>query len=136
LATVLLVDDDINILGVTTIILEYCGYTVHSKANGREALDYLESLERGDLPDLILSDTMMPVMDGRELRHKLQANPSLSSIPFVLMSAALRAPAQEGLHYSAFLAKPFEAQELLSTLEKVLDEEQTMRSTQGESQLY
>jgi two-component system, chemotaxis family, chemotaxis protein CheY len=123
LATVLLVDDDINILGVTAIILEYCGYTVHSKANGREALDYLESLERGDLPDLILSDTMMPVMDGRELRRRLQANPSLSAIPFVLMSAALRAPAQEGLHYSAFIAKPFMAQELLSTLEKVLGEE-------------
>jgi two-component system, chemotaxis family, chemotaxis protein CheY len=133
LATVLLVDDDTNILGVTTIILEYCGYTVRSKANGREALDYLESLERGDLPDLILSDTMMPAMDGRELRRRLQANPSLSSIPFVLMSAALRAPAQEGLHYSAFLAKPFMAQELLSTLEKVLGEEQTMRSTEGES---
>jgi CheY-like chemotaxis protein len=64
----------------------------------------------------------MPVMDGRELCRRVQADPSLRSIPFILTSGALRAPAQDSLKYSAFIAKPFEAQELLSTLRKVVGE--------------
>jgi CheY-like chemotaxis protein len=127
LVTILLVDDDINILEVTAAILEYSDYRVHCTGNGQEALEYLENLGRGDLPNLILSDTMMPVMDGRELCRRIQADPSLSSIPFVLMSGALRAPALDSLKYSAFIAKPFGAQELLSTLQKVLGEKHTRR---------
>jgi CheY-like chemotaxis protein len=122
LVTILLVDDDINILEVTMAILEYSDYRVLCTGNGQEALECLENLEPGDLPDLILSDTMMPVMDGRELCRRLQADPSLGDIPFVLMSAALRAPMQDSCKYSAFIAKPFEAEDLLSTLQKVLDE--------------
>ncbi|HUP28383.1 MAG TPA: response regulator [Chloroflexia bacterium] len=122
MATILLVDDDLNILEVTSAILEYGGYKVLRRGNGQEAMAYLQKPGRGGLPDLILSDTMMPVMDGRELCRRVQADPSFSTIPFVLMSAAPGALAQDNLSYSAFVPKPFDALGLLATLEKVLGE--------------
>lgn len=139
MATILIVDDDESILEVTSAILQYKGYSIVTAENGQEALDYLEKLERlerlekgdGVLPNLILSDTMMPVMDGRELCRRLQTKPSYSSIPFVLMSGARGAPNQDSCNYSAFLAKPYEALELLSTVERLLGEQQHTKHISG-----
>ena len=121
MATILLVDDDVSILEVTTAILEHSGYTVICVHNGQEALEYLG---KGELPHLILSDTMMPMMDGRELCRRLQVDPSLSSIPFILVSGGTGAPSPHTCNYTAFVAKPFSVDVLLSTVELALREQQ------------
>jgi CheY-like chemotaxis protein len=119
MVTILVVEDDIGISEVIKAILAYKGYDVIITENGHEALQYLE---RGDLPDLILSDVMMPVMDGRELCRRIRATPSYSSIPLVLMSAALGPSSLDNCDYSAFISKPFEVSTLLSTLDRLLGE--------------
>ena len=92
--------------------------------NGQEALVCLEDVR----PDLILSDIMMPVMDGRELCRKLRAHPEYRSIPVVLMSAAHSASKLADCRPAAFLRKPFAFDELLATVARVA----TMNKTRGE----
>jgi CheY-like chemotaxis protein len=82
---VLVVDDDPDIRDALCELLEDEGYRVVSAANGSEALAHLRS---GELPCVILLDLMMPVMDGWEFRRQQQADPGLSSIPVVVITAA------------------------------------------------
>jgi PAS domain S-box-containing protein len=80
-------------------------------ANGREALDALKTTR----PDVILSDVMMPEMDGFELVRQLKSDPELRDIPIILLTArAGRAAAAGGLEVGAddYLSKPFEPLEL------------------------
>jgi CheY-like chemotaxis protein len=121
MVTILVVEDDASILQVTRAILEYGGYMVVTADNGQEAFDYLE---QGNLPDMVLSDVMMPVMDGAELCRRIQASPAYDSLPIVLASAARSAHSLEECRYSAFLAKPFDATELLTLMANVLGERQ------------
>lgn len=123
--TILVVEDDISIAEVMVDILEDTGYQVVVAGNGQEALAYLEDLESVGTfetahPDLILSDIMMPVMDGRELCKRLHANPAYSSIPRVMMSAAYGSINLDGCERAAFLKKPFGIKDLLATVSKVI----------------
>lgn len=66
------------------------GFKAETAANGRDALEYLQ---RGDLPDLILLDLMMPVMDGWRFLEVVGADPALARIPLTIStSAPERAP--------------------------------------------
>ena len=114
--TILVVEDEVDILQVVVAILEYAGYRIVTASNGLEALAYLETTR----PALTLSDVMMPVMDGRELCKRLHAHSQHSSIPVVLMSAAYKPVLLEGYKPAAFLKKPFEATELIELVNKVL----------------
>ena len=82
--TILIVEDEHSIAEMLAAILEEVDYQVVIAGNGQEALTRLETTS----PDLILSDIMMPIMDGRTLCRKLQAHPIYRLIPIVLMSAA------------------------------------------------
>jgi two-component system alkaline phosphatase synthesis response regulator PhoP len=116
--TILVVEDELPIADLLVVVLEDAGYRSILTTNGQEALSRLESLR----PDLILSDIMMPVMDGRELCKRLQAHPKHSSIPVVLMSSAFTAMNLDGCAQKAFLKKPFQVDELVKTLYTVLAE--------------
>jgi CheY-like chemotaxis protein len=116
--TILVVDDEQPVVEVVAGVLEYAGYRVLTAGNGKLALAYLE---KGKV-DLVLSDMMMPVMDGTELCKRITADAAFSSIPFVLMSATYTAARLDGCRYSAFLRKPFDMQELLRTVASVLGE--------------
>src|SRR5688572_22684200 len=94
------------------------GYKTVVAHNGQEALDCVKLSH----PDLILSDVMMPVMDGRELCQRLHNHPEYRSLPVVLMSAAYRSITLQGCTHSAFLKKPFRLEELEGTLSNILDE--------------
>ncbi len=116
--TILVVEDELLIAEIAVDILESEGYRTVVASNGQEALTRLEKLR----PDLILSDVMMPVMDGRELCKRLQAHPEQSSIPLVLMSAAYSPALLDDCKYRAFLRKPFDFTELVSAVTTVLAE--------------
>ncbi len=80
-----LVIDDANMRDVMQMILEDAGYIVLVAPDGAAALDVLRQAAR--LPDLILLDMRMPVMDGRTFRRHQQGDPQWRTIPVVVMSA-------------------------------------------------
>ena len=80
---VLLVDDEPLFLSMFATILERAGYTVQEASDGSQALRLISE----SAPDLIISDLMMPGLDGIELCEEIRANPQMKSIPFVLLTA-------------------------------------------------
>jgi two-component system response regulator MprA len=106
---VLIVEDDHDIRECMADALEVEGYSVALAANGREAL---EKLRAGVRPDLILLDLLMPVMSGWEFRHEQLADPLLSGIPVVVVSASVPG----GLRPDRHLSKPFGVDELLEVV--------------------
>ena len=114
--TILVVDDEQSIVEVLTDVLEYAGYRVLSAANGQAALTCLEQTP----VDLVLSDVMMPQMDGRTLCQRIQTNPAHRRLPVILMSAARSGLKLEGCDYAALLGKPFEIDEVIRLVKGVL----------------
>lgn len=105
MATILIVEDEQPVREFLAQALEDEGHRVVQAFHGRHALDLIA---RGPaLPDLVLSDVMMPLLNGVELCGKLKANPATASVPVILMSAAARR-ATEGSVADAFIAKPFD----------------------------
>src|SRR6186997_224778 len=111
----LVVEDEIPIREVLCSILEDEGYRVVGVGDGRAALAALAT----DSYDLILSDTMMPRLNGVELARSLAADPAFQAIPLILMSALQSSPAR-GVPHAAFLPKPFDLFDLLDTVDRVL----------------
>src|SRR5262245_24724606 len=112
--TILVVDDEYAILDALRAILEDEGYAVLTAADGKEAL---ELLDKGPVPDALLIDVMMPIMDGREVVEVVRKRPATSTVPVILMSAAPRALARGAdLGVAANLQKPFAVDTLLDTL--------------------
>ncbi|HEV8312970.1 MAG TPA: response regulator [Burkholderiaceae bacterium] len=90
-----------------------------------EARDGLEGLERAQalLPNLILMDNLMPVMDGLEATRRLRKLPTLKDVPVIAISASAAADGEERALQagaSAFLKKPFRANQLLTLIEQLL----------------
>jgi sigma-B regulation protein RsbU (phosphoserine phosphatase) len=81
--TILLVEDEVNIAKLFTYNLTKAGFKVEHSLNGKEALAVVYNIR----PDIIISDVMMPVMDGYEFRRKLLEEPELKKIPFVFLTA-------------------------------------------------
>ncbi len=103
MATILVADDESPILALLRDLLEDEGHTVLAAHNGREAL----ALARAEHPDLVLSDVMMPLMDGMQLAHMLRADAITRELVVILMSAA-QPPDLAAVGAAAFLAKPFD----------------------------
>lgn len=94
-------------------------YEIETVSNGAEALDAV----RRRLPDLLLSDVMMPIMNGMELVRSIREDPSIASLPIILLSARAGEEAQvEGLDIGAddYLIKPFSARELIARVSAAL----------------
>jgi CheY-like chemotaxis protein len=115
--TILIVDDDAGIRQLLLLFLEHKGYTAKTAANGLEALDLLQPGQ--PLPQLILLDLMMPVMDGATFRQTQQAEPRIAAIPVVVLSAAENIEAQAPLLTAdAYVPKPIEFDSLLQIVER------------------
>jgi two-component system, OmpR family, response regulator CpxR len=115
--TILIVDDDAGIRQLLLLFLEHKGYTATTVANGREALNQLQSNQ--PLPMLILLDLMMPVMDGAAFRQAQQADPRIAAIPVVVLSAAESVESQVPLLTAdAYIPKPIEFDNLLQVVEQ------------------
>lgn len=115
---VLVVDDNADMRAYIHKLLEKDYQTVLAP-NGREALDVIEK----SMPNLIISDIMMPVMDGIELLQILKNDPVKKRIPVLLLSARAGEEAKiEGYDLGAddYLVKPFSAKELLARIQSQL----------------
>lgn len=111
----LVIDDEQAVLQMLQDVLEDEGYVVLMAHNGQEGFD--RALE--GRPDLILTDLMMPVMNGHTLAQRLRAEPRTAQIPLIAMSAAYRA--RDGDTFDAVIAKPFDLVPLLDLIEGLLD---------------
>lgn len=109
---ILLVDDEPNVRATIKELLVFKNYDVKSAADGQQALDMLDYW----MPDLILCDMVMPVMNGSELFDHIKRNSTFSQIPFVFLSAKNEVELiQQCLRDGAddFLVKPFKIDELI-----------------------
>ncbi len=117
-AEILIVEDDESISILLKQVLELDNYRVAIAANGKEALD---CLKKGPLPQIILSDLTMPVMDGIELRKKQLEDSRLAGTPFLLMTADTQFSRQDlGLTSENFLKKPLSIDEVLEKVRVAL----------------
>jgi CheY-like chemotaxis protein len=110
---VLIVEDDPDIRLLFSTALSVRGYEVATASNGDEALAALAS---GPLPTVIVADLHMPVMDGWKFLSALHANPSLSIIPVVVLTAA-DDPDREAPRPDTILIKPVSLQALIDAIE-------------------
>ena len=116
---VLVIDDDPVILELLRVNFEIEGFGVVSAGDGREGLERAKK----DKPDVILSDIMMPRMDGLALVTALRAEPKTKAIPVILLSAkAQNAEVKAGLEAGAddYVTKPFDPLELIDRVNAVL----------------
>jgi CheY-like chemotaxis protein len=116
-SVVLVVEDDRDVRDAIVEVLEDSNYVTRAAGNGLEALEQLRS--RDVRPCVILLDMMMPLMDGWQFRAVQQADPALSSIPVVVLSAHTSArEASELMHAAGFLRKPVQLGTLLAMVER------------------
>lgn len=108
-ATILVVEDDIEVQQALADLFTDVGYTVRLAGNGFEAL---RSVERFGAPDLVVLDLTMPVMDGHEFLRRRHHVSQLNGVPVVVLSAAVRA--RQMLDGEEVHRKPIDADELLS----------------------
>jgi CheY-like chemotaxis protein len=117
---ILVVDDELDTLGLVQLTLETAGYMVQGAASGGEAL----LLAQQQAFDLILLDVMMPDMSGLDVCRRLQA--TLTTVPPVVFLTAKSRPedreAGEGLGAAAYLLKPITRGQLLDVLRRTLGE--------------
>lgn len=114
--TVLLVEDEYDLLATLRAILEGEGYATEACHDGRDVIERLRSQK----PDLLLMDMMLPRISGAEVARLIGADPELDSIPVVMMSAAPPAREQWPEHCQAFLRKPFSLTTLLETVKALI----------------
>jgi CheY-like chemotaxis protein len=115
-AKVLIVDDELCLQEAIAALLIAEGYDVALASNGREALEQLSAWK----PDVVLSDVMMPVMDGRQLLTEIRSNGSFRDLPVILMTAApdaLRTVVHDAV---PLLRKPFLIESLTDELRRAL----------------
>jgi CheY-like chemotaxis protein len=114
-ALILVVDDEFDLLSAYTMFLEQLGYRIRTASNGREAL----ACALNERPDIVVSDFMMPIMDGAQLCRELRANPALSSVPFILCSAG-RLRNDVPIPYDTFFSKPVLVDRLVNEINRLV----------------
>ena len=116
----MLVEDDAPLLEVMRCLLEAEGYLVYPAVNGKQALDLF--LSTG--PNLVVSDIMMPEMNGYELLEAVRELQEGVTVPFLFLSARTERSDVErarSLGVDVYLFKPFEAPELINAVRSRLD---------------
>ena len=112
---VLLVDDDLAVQEALKDALEDEGHKVTVAGNGIAALGHLRS---GMLPDVIVLDHMMPVMDGPTFVSEVHKDPALQGLAIVLLTADARADMKaSAMGVNAYLRKPLKLEQLLDIIE-------------------
>ena len=114
---ILVVDDEPDILEFLQAILEDEGYIVSTTEKG----EYVEKLQDGGLPHLILLDVLLSGKDGRQIAKRLKSQEETKHIPIIMISAHPSAKASaRAAGADDFLSKPFEIDELLAKIAQYL----------------
>ena len=116
---ILAVDDEPNIVRLIEVNLTRHGYQVETASNGVQALEKI----RASRPDLVVSDVMMPEMDGFELLSTIRRDPALESLPVIMLTAkAGDKDVMQGYSRGTdmYLTKPFNPAELLAFVKRIL----------------
>jgi CheY-like chemotaxis protein len=117
MVTIVVAEDEYTIREVVVEVLAMEGYIVHSARDGLEARALLE----GSLPNLVVTDLMMPRLDGLGLVRWMRSQLALANLPVILVSAAAP-PVFDGLEPVTFLAKPFDLAAVVLAVSKALGE--------------
>jgi CheY-like chemotaxis protein len=121
--TVLIVEDEFAIADLLEMALVDEGYRVLLAANGRQGL---ERLAEGPRPDLVISDYMMPVLDGPGLIQAMRESEAQRDIPCIVMSSVPEANVRERIRgYAAFVRKPFQLAAMVRLVASVLSTPRT-----------
>lgn len=124
---VLAVNDELKVLELLTVLLEHEGYKVVTANNGQRALELARSLE----PNIVVSDVVMPEMDGLEFCRRLKQDPHTAGIP-VLLASAVRTGKRNSLSALTagaddYLEMPFRRQELLVKVARLTERHRVER---------
>ena len=115
LKSVLVVDDDVDMRFMLKLLLERGGYEVSEAGDGLAALHAVKA----SMPDLVLTDLRMPIMDGAELIEKLRSDEATSSLPIILITAFAVLPATADLADET-LPKPLAPELVVETVTRLL----------------
>lgn len=117
---ILVVEDIPNVLDLLEITLKFRGYQVLTARNGQEALDRIKE----ERPALIITDILMPTMDGFTFVQRLRTEPKTFDIPVIFLSATYISPEDKAfamsLGASNFIEKPIDTEEFLLTIAELL----------------
>jgi len=124
---ILLIEDNDDMRENTSEILELAGYLVITAKNGKIGVEIAQK----EIPDLIICDIMMPVLDGYGVLHMLSKNPETASIPFIYLTAkSERSDLRKGMEMGAddYVTKPFDDVELLKAVESRLKKMELLKA--------
>jgi two-component system phosphate regulon response regulator PhoB len=121
----MIVDDERDVVTLLSFLLEKDGHVVTAAYNGQEALAKLgvEPASEAPLPDVIVMDVLMPVVDGYTLSAKLASYPRTRAVPLIVLTA--KGEMRDLFHYSpnvaAYIDKPFDPKKLRELIASMLD---------------
>ncbi len=119
--TIMVVDDEPDILLTISQMLEIKGFNVISVQNGKECLDKLN--EASTYPDLIVLDIMMPGVSGWDVAANIKENPEWKNIPIVFLTAKgdTMSMGMGEMASEDYIVKPFDINNLIERIQKILD---------------
>jgi CheY-like chemotaxis protein len=134
---ILVVEDVPNVLELLEVTLRFKGYPVVTARNGQEALIRINQ----ERPALVITDILMPKMDGYALAHRLRSDPLTRQIPLIFLSATYVTPEDKQFAISIgavrFMEKPIDTEEFLLTVAELLTQgPQPLPDPLGEMEFY
>ncbi len=125
---VVCIEDDPGMIELMKLVLDRKGFEFIGAMGGREGLEAIQRIK----PDLVLLDLMMPEMDGWEVYRQMRGNKDLANIPVIIVTAKRedidKILALYVAKVAGYIMKPFSPQELVRTIEKVLQERSAART--------
>ncbi len=117
---ILIVEDEITILQLLSLVLAKAGYEVHTCQSGRDAIARMKEVR----PHLVILDVMLPGLDGRAVASIMEQDDELSGIPIIVTSALVESEHmfQPFPQVKAFCAKPFVLKDLVIKVKQCLDD--------------
>ncbi|MEA4908826.1 MAG: response regulator [Chloroflexi bacterium] len=134
---ILVVEDIPNVQELLEVTLRFKGYPVVTASNGQEALEKISQ----EHPSLVVTDILMPKMDGFGLAHAIRTNPLTNRIPVVFISATYITPEDKKFALSLggvrFIEKPIDTEDFLLTVAEILTQGvATLPRPMGEEEFY
>lgn len=117
--SVLIAEDEKNILEALSFILSREGYVVASALDGNTAIEHI----RGNRTDLLILDVMLPYKNGFEVLKTVKTDPDLSKVPVIMLTAKGQSQDRktaEDMGVDAFVTKPFSNKEIIETVKRLL----------------